>query len=364
MYKTQEVDGKTSSCSLFKENAEQLLKSSGLVGFDKTAYRVIKLTAFDGRQHQVLTIVANLGTYITCEFLGQLGGEVRQYTIGNSKLFRNAVVDIEVVKRFYAEKWFLKGNQIIDFMRESTFVDVEISLIDNGLELKINELWRRQYIAISEKEDKAAIRNSIICLDYGTYRIVREASVINKLPVLCEWLQRAVILYKKHYSDVAQTLSIGSAPLGACLSDGTHLDEMVSIGVGVYIGTNVTVENYVLIHTGVQIGKDCHIGAGSVIGSAGISPGELPTIVRDNSIIGEHVVIGTGITLPKHVRIEAGVCLKDGKSAVFDRVRGHSIKCNDLAPGSVVVTGALDPNTKLVCPCVISYDGLPRGSSI
>ncbi len=356
----KEVLGKTSLGNTFKENREQLLQSGELANFDETQYRVIKLTTFDGLEYRVLTIVAGVGTYSICEFLGKLGGNVNQYTIGNSALFSNVDVDVGIIKKFYAEKWFSKGYQIIDFFHESTFVDVDIILIDDGLEQKINEIWSHHCLSISRREDKAVIYNSIACLEYGTYRILGEAGVSYEKSAPHQWLQRAVILYKKYYSKVAQTYSVGSAPFGAHVPQNVHLYTMTSIDIGVYINDNTVVENYVMIHTGVQIGKNCHIGAGSIIGSANIKPGELPTVVKDNSIIGAHVVIGSGIVFPEYVRIGTGVCLEDNKSIVFDRVLGHAIKCKDLAPGSVVVVGTINPHTKLMCPCVISYDGLPE----
>ncbi len=359
----KEVIGRVPSGNMFRENKEQLLQSSGLTCFDETPYRVIRLTTFDGEKHQVITIVASAGSYLICEFFGQLGGNTSQYTIGGT-LFNSADVDIEIVKKFYAEKWFSKGSRVLDFLRESTFVDVDLILIDDGLEQKINELWNRRHLPLFGKEDKEVIRTSIACLDYGTYRIVKEVGDINEILASCKWLQRAVILYKKYYAEVAHALSTDKAPFGAHLSEDTHLESMVSVDVGAYIGAHTIIENYVLIHTGVQIGKNCHIGSGSVIGNSAIAPSELPTIIGDNSIIGENAVIGTGIIFPKYIRIGAGVCLENRNSVVFDRVRGHTVECHNLAPGSVVVMGTINPHTKLVCPCVISYDELPQNPLI
>ncbi len=111
------------------------------------------------------------------------------------------------------------------------------------------------------------------------------------------------------------------------------------INTGAYIGSGTMMDTFSRAGSCCQIGKNCHISAGSGVGGV-LEPAQaLPTIVEDNVFLGamsevvEGVVVGEGSVLSMGLYI--------GQSTkIVDRKTGEIIY-GTIPPYSVVVPGSL-----------------------
>ena len=128
------------------------------------------------------------------------------------------------------------------------------------------------------------------------------------------------------------------------------------VNIGAYIGEGTMMDTFSRAGSSCQIGKNCHISAGSGVGGV-LEPAQaLPTIIEDNVFLGamsevvEGVIVGEGSVLSMGMYI--------GQSTkIVDRKTGEIIY-GKIPPYSVVVPGSLpdkkNPNApSLNCAVII-----------
>ena len=128
------------------------------------------------------------------------------------------------------------------------------------------------------------------------------------------------------------------------------------VNIGAYIGEGTMMDTFSRAGSSCQIGKNCHISAGSGVGGV-LEPAQaLPTIIEDNVFLGamsevvEGVIVGEGSVLSMGMYI--------GQSTkIVDRKTGEIIY-GKIPPYSVVVPGSLpdkkNPNSpSLNCAVII-----------
>ena len=128
------------------------------------------------------------------------------------------------------------------------------------------------------------------------------------------------------------------------------------VNIGAYIDEGTMMDTFSRAGSSCQIGKNCHISAGSGVGG-GLEPAQaLPTIIEDNVFLGamsevvEGVIVGEGSVLSMGMYI--------GQSTkIVDRKTGEIIY-GKIPPYSVVVPGSLpdkkNPNSpSLNCAVII-----------
>ena len=126
------------------------------------------------------------------------------------------------------------------------------------------------------------------------------------------------------------------------------------VNIGAYVGEGTMVDTWASIGSCSQIGKDCHISAGTGIGGV-LEPLQAnPVIIEDNCFIGarsevvEGVIVGEGSVLAMGVFITAS-------TKIVDRATGE-ITYGEVPPFSVVVPGSL-PSDKggpnLYCAVIV-----------
>ena len=111
------------------------------------------------------------------------------------------------------------------------------------------------------------------------------------------------------------------------------------VNTGAYIGSGTMMDTFSRAGSCCQIGKNCHISAGSGVGGV-LEPAQaLPTIIEDNVFLGamsevvEGVIVGEGSVLSMGIYI--------GQSTkIVDRKTGN-ITYGNIPPYSVVVPGSL-----------------------
>ena len=128
------------------------------------------------------------------------------------------------------------------------------------------------------------------------------------------------------------------------------------VNTGAYIGTGTMMDTFSRAGSCCQIGKNCHISAGSGIGGV-LEPAQaLPTIIEDNVFLGAMSEIVEGVIVGEGSVLSMGIYI--GQSTkIVDRKTGD-ITYGNIPPYSVVVPGSLpdkkNPNApSLNCAVII-----------
>ena len=120
------------------------------------------------------------------------------------------------------------------------------------------------------------------------------------------------------------------------------------VNIGAYIDEGTMMDTYSRAGSCCQIGKNCHISAGSGVGGV-LEPAQaLPTIIEDNVFLGamsevvEGIIVGEGSVLSMGMHI--------GQSTkIVDRKTGE-ITYGKIPPYSVIVPGSLPDKKSLNAP--------------
>lgn len=126
------------------------------------------------------------------------------------------------------------------------------------------------------------------------------------------------------------------------------------VNIGAYVGEGTMVDTWGSIGSCAQIGKNCHISAGTGIGGV-LEPMQAnPTIIGDNCFIGARSEIVEGVIVGEGCVVAMGVFITQSTKIVYrdtgEIIRGH------IPPYSVVVPGTLpDPKggPSLACAIIV-----------
>ena len=256
----------------------------------------------------------------------------------------------------------------------------------NDLEKIINDAWKKKD-QVNKNSDKSLIDsiNQIITeLDKGTIRV---AEKINGEWTTHQYIKKAVMLsfrihemealtgpysswydkshlikgktanYKKSDFEAAGFRMVPNSPVRRGSYIGKNVVLMPCfVNIGAYIDEGSMMDTFSRAGSCAQIGKNCHISAGSGVGGV-LEPAQaLPTIIEDNVFLGamsevvEGVIVGEGSVLSMGIYI--------GQSTkIVDRKTGE-ITYGKVPPYSVVVPGSLpdkkNPNApSLNCAVII-----------
>ena len=239
----------------------------------------------------------------------------------------------------------------------------------SDLEKIINEAWskKEQVNQNSDKELITTINQIIEDLDKGTVRVSEK---INGEWVTHQYIKKAIMLsFRIHGMESLQgpySSWFDKSNLVRGKTAGWSKDEFLKAGfrmvpnspvrkgsfigrnvvlmpcfvnIGAYIDEGTMMDTYSRAGSCCQIGKNCHISAGSGIGGV-LEPAQaLPTIIEDNVFLGamsevvEGVIVGEGSVLSMGLYI--------GQSTkIVDRKTGE-ITYGKIPPYSVVVPGSL-----------------------
>ena len=128
------------------------------------------------------------------------------------------------------------------------------------------------------------------------------------------------------------------------------------INIGAYIDEGTMMDTFSRAGSCCQIGKNCHISAGSGVGGV-LEPAQaLPTIIEDNVFLGAMSEVVEGVIVGEGSVISMGMCI--GQSTkIVNRQTGEVIY-GEIPPYSVVVPGSMpdkkNPNApSLSCAIII-----------
>ena len=136
---------------------------------------------------------------------------------------------------------------------------------------------------------------------------------------------------------------------GCYVRNGAHLSKKVIcmspsfINIGVSIDENTMIDSNVLVGTCAQIGKHCHISAGTQVGGVLEPLNANPVIIEDNVFVGGNSSIFEGVIIKKNAVISTGVSI-NASSKIYDIVNSKTIEKSENAPltipsNAVVVQG-------------------------
>ena len=109
----------------------------------------------------------------------------------------------------------------------------------------------------------------------------------------------------------------------ARIEPGVTIRDMVEIGdncvlmmgavinIGAVIGEKTMLDMNVVIGGRAQVGKNCHVGAGSVLAGVIEPPSAQPVIIEDDVMIGANAVILEGVKVGKGAVVAAGAVVVD-----------------------------------------------------
>src|SRR5208282_6220429 len=116
------------------------------------------------------------------------------------------------------------------------------------------------------------------------------------------------------------------------------------INVGAYVGDETMVDSHALVGSCAQIGRKCHISAGSQIGGVLEPVGALPVIIEDEVLVGGNCGVYEGTVVKRRAVLGTGTIL-NRSTAVYDVVTGKILSATNDEPlvipeNAVVVAGS------------------------
>lgn len=124
--------------------------------------------------------------------------------------------------------------------------------------------------------------------------------------------------------------------------------------IGAYVGEGTMIDTWASVGSCAQVGKNCHISAGTGIGGV-LEPLQAnPTIIEDDCFIGARSEVVEGVIVGKGSVIAMGVFITQS-TKIVDRATG-AVSYGKIPPYSVIVPGTLpDPNggPSLACAVIV-----------
>jgi 2,3,4,5-tetrahydropyridine-2-carboxylate N-succinyltransferase len=162
-------------------------------------------------------------------------------------------------------------------------------------------------------------------------------------------------------------------PGGSSIRDGCFVGKGVTcmppmfINVGAYVGDETMIDSHALVGSCAQIGKKCHISAGSQIGGVLEPVGAMPVIIEDEVLIGGNCGVYEGTIVKRRAVLGTGTIL-NRSTPVYDVVTGKVLSATDTEPlvipeNAVVVAGSRaishgrgkEWNLSLYTPVIVKY---------
>ncbi|MGB7372550.1 2,3,4,5-tetrahydropyridine-2,6-dicarboxylate N-succinyltransferase [Pontixanthobacter sp.] len=256
------------------------------------------------------------------------------------------------------------------------------------LETAINAAWEdRASISQDRADIREAVDAALTMIDVGTARVAQPDG--NGGWIVNQWLKKAVLLSFRLNDNVVIDGGSAGAPgfdkvpskfsgwsdtqfrdagfrvvPGAIARHGSFIGKNVVlmpsfVNIGAYVGDGTMIDTWASVGSCAQIGKNCHISAGTGIGGV-LEPMQAnPTIIGDNCFIGARSEIVEGVIVGEGCVVAMGVFIT-GSTKIVNRDTGEIIT-GHLPPYSVVVPGALPgkplpdgtPGPSLACAVIV-----------
>jgi 2,3,4,5-tetrahydropyridine-2-carboxylate N-succinyltransferase len=186
--------------------------------------------------------------------------------------------------------------------------------------------------------------------------------------------------YPLHAFSAADGIRI--VPGGSSIRDGAHIARGVIcmppmfVNVGAYVGENTMIDSHALVGSCAQIGRNCHISAGSQIGGVLEPVGALPVIIEDDVLVGGNSGIYEGTIVKRRAVLGTGAIL-NRSIPVYDLVRDTVYTATDDQPLIIPEDAVVVPGSRAVshptgqkwglslsCAVIVKYRDAKTGSRI
>jgi len=256
------------------------------------------------------------------------------------------------------------------------------------LEAAIERAWdARETVTPASRDVAATVEAALELLDSGAARVAEPDG--NGGWKVNQWLKKAVLLsFRLNDNGIMEYGSAGApsydkVPLkfagwdearfkaagiravpGAIVRRGAHLGSNIVlmpsfVNIGANVGDGTMIDTWASVGSCAQVGRNCHISAGTGIGGV-LEPMQAnPTIIGDNCFIGARSEIVEGVIVGEGCVVAMGVFITATSKIVY-RDTGKVIT-GHIPPYSVVVPGALpgkplpdgSPGPSLSCAVIV-----------
>jgi 2,3,4,5-tetrahydropyridine-2-carboxylate N-succinyltransferase len=206
-----------------------------------------------------------------------------------------------------------------------------------------------------------AVEATLAALDRGELRVATPPSAEGGSWVTHTWIKEAILLYfalrkiETFHSDgieyhdkipVKRGLSeagIRVVPPGIARY-GSHLERGAVlmagyVNIGAYVGSGTMVDIFAAVGSCAQVGRDCHVAAGAIIGGVLEPPGAQPVVVEDGVFVGSRVIVVEGVRIGREAVLGAGVVIT-ASSVIIDVTGSEPVELRGIVPPrSVVIPG-------------------------
>ncbi len=218
-----------------------------------------------------------------------------------------------------------------------------------------------------------AVEQVLLRLDIGQLRV---AEKVGKSWQVNEWVKKAILMSFRLTASSPVAGGYDKVPLkfdgwtaeefastrfravpGAIVRRGAYIAPgavlMPSfVNIGAHVGENTMIDSWATVGSCAQIGADCHISSGVVIGGV-LEPLQAdPVIVEDNCFIGANSAVTEGVIVKEGAVIAMGVQI-GASTKIIDRERGGEVLRGRVPSYSVVVPGTLPPERGVSLACAV-----------
>ncbi len=149
------------------------------------------------------------------------------------------------------------------------------------------------------------------------------------------------------------TSGVRIVPGGSSIRDGCYVGRGVTcmppmfINVGAYVGEDTMIDSHALIGSCAQVGRNCHVSAGSQIGGVLEPVGALPVIIEDSVLVGGNSGVYEG-TVVKHGAVLGTGTILNRSTPVYDVIRGLVYTAMDDEPLIIPERAVVVPGSRAV----------------
>jgi len=252
----------------------------------------------------------------------------------------------------------------------------------------IEDAWEnRADIGPGSDEVRGPVMQALELLDSGAARVAEPAGMSGW--TVNQWLKKAVLLsFRLNDNALVEGGSAGQPAYykvpskfagwddarfrdagfrvvpGAIARQGAYIGKGVVlmpsfVNIGAYVGDGTMIDTWASVGSCAQVGKNCHISAGTGIGGV-LEPMQAnPTIIGDNCFIGARSEIVEGVIVGEGCVVAMGVFITQS-TKIVNRETGEIIT-GHIPPYSVVVPGSLpgkplpngSPGPSLACAVIV-----------
>jgi len=248
----------------------------------------------------------------------------------------------------------------------------------SNLQAIIETTWENRE-SLKKPAVQETIDQVIQALDSGQLRIAAPATANEPMQwEVYDWVKKAILLYfliqpiknmeafdfqffdkiplKKNFNEIGvRVVPPGVVRYGTFLAPGVVI--MASyVNIGAYIGANTMIDIGAAVGSCAQIGKNCHISAGAVIGGVLEPLQAQPVVIADDVFIGANSAVLEGILIEKGVVLAAGLTLTASTHIIDVTATSSTVYRGYIPANSVVIPGTYEklfPAGRYQVPCAL-----------